>query len=318
MPNTRSKKKVSPYKALKTPARSPHRRHETSPKKAKSRKKSSRMDRMEEQIAALASLVTTHMNLGPQGYTTPTKEAPRTPKKRRRRHDRLEYAFPPPPEAIDDDPGIHDQITDALTKLDPAYKPSGGKKSTVKRPHMFIPKRLRDQRLKVSEQEDVQFPHFVTGMAGMVLSLMDDQASPAAAACRHLREAAEDHILRPWKVVRDWSKTLFDRMNAGEIEWDDYAEMQRERLMICLSAPPKQPTVVPCPYFSAGNCEYTSCHEEGELSLRHICPFCYAAGGGRQDHPIFKCNTKRAHSAATKSQFNKQHQKPKVEYTPKN
>ena len=185
MPNTRSKKKGSPYKALKTPARSPRQLDEGSNKKAKSSKKSSRMDRMEEQIAALTSVITSQLGIGGHHNVTPprVKHSPRsTPKRRRCRTERRERAFPPLPEAIDDDP------------------------------------------LRQNER----------------------------------------------------------RMNAGEIKWDDYDEMQRERLMICLSAPPTQKMVFPCPHFSAGNCDHTVSHEEAQLSLRHICPFCYAAGGGGQ------------------------------------
>ena len=315
MPNTRSTKKGSPYKALKTPHRSPRNGGDTH-KKAKSKKKNkdaSRMDRMEEQIIALTSLVSAHLSMASGEATTPTKKKDRaeadSPK--RAKTKRRDKAFLPPPEAMADDPAIEEQIVDAIKYLDPSFRTTGGKKSTPgpsTRPHLYVPKRFRMP--KASEQEDFPFPQFVTGMAGMVLSMLDDQSSPAAAACRHLREAAEDHITRTWSVVREWSKTMFDRLNLGEIAWDDYDEMQRERIKICFSAPPKVPIIIPCPYFSAGNCEFTEGHEEGQLSMRHICPFCYASGAGRQDHPIFRCNSKKAYNTAPKQQFNRQQAKP--------
>ena len=152
----------------------------------------------------------------------------------------------------------------------------------------------------------------------MVLSLIADQSSATAAACRHLREAAEDHITRPWSVVRDWSKTVFDRLALAEIAWDDYDEMQCERIKTCFSAPPAVTTIVPCPHFNAGNCEHSVGHEEGTLSLRHICPFCYASGAGRQDHPVFKCNSKRAYNSAPKPQYPKPLGKPKSDQPSKN
>ena len=324
MPDTRSKKKSTSHKALKTPKRVTPVSPAVPPRRVKSKRKKgdSRMDRMEEQIAALTSLVSAQLSIAAQRQETPerqiTSETP-TPKKKVKRRPRR-AAFPPPPEAMAAAPGIQEHIHEALKQLDPSYKPTGGKNTepATAKPHLFIPKRPRDSKLKVSEQEDIPFAHFVTGMAGMVLSMMDDQASPAAAACRHLREAAEDHITRPWPTVREWSKTLFDRLALGEIEWDDYEEMHRERIKICFSAPPKVATIVPCPFFSAGNCDHTNCHEEGDLSLRHICPFCYVAGGGRQDHPIFKCNSKRAYNTTPKLQFNKQYQKPKQDTPAKN
>ena len=105
--------------------------------------------------------------------------------------------------------------------------------------------------------------------------------------------------MRPWNVVREWSKTMFDRLNLCEITWDDDDEIQRE---ICFSAPPKVSVIVPCPYFNAGNCNHTRCHEKGQFSLPYICPFCYALGAGRQDHLIFKCNSKQAYNSAPKAQ----------------
>ena len=324
MPDTRSKKpRDSPHKALKTP------RHKQkgpgSPNPAKSGKKrkgsgSSRMDRMEEQIAALTSLITAQMAVGtPRGrqQETTSSSPEASPPRKGGKPARRSKAFPPPPEALTSEPEIPESIAEALRQLDPSFKAIGGKKSMGTRPHLFIPKRYRP--MKASEQEDIPFTHFITGMAGMVLlSMLDDQSSPAAAACHHLHEAAEDHISRPWSTVRDWSKTMFDRLNLGEIAWDDYEEMQRERIKICFSAPPKVAIVVPCPHFSAGNCPQSACHDEGELSLRHICPFCYASGAGRQDHPIFKCNSKKAYTSAPRPQYSKQQFKPKVEQPPKN
>ena len=293
------------------------------PNTKSNKKNTGRMDRMEQQIAALTSLVTAHLTGGgvkPSENSPPHDQAPvnvrPAPLQGPAKPVRRERTYPPAPEAMVEDTGLHEQITEALKRLDPHYKATGGKKNTVPKPHFFVPKRHKNA--KAGEQEDIPFPQFVTGMAGMVLSMIEDQSSPAAAACRHLREAADDHITRPWSTVREWSKTMFERMTLGEIMWDDYDEIQRERLKICLSAPPTVPIIVPCPKFSAGNCEHSSCHDEGTFSLRHICPFCYASGAGRQDHPIFKCNSKKAYNTAPKLQFNKQQQKQKQDQPAKN
>ena len=321
-PSTRSKKKASPYKALKTPARSPRSSRDTPPKaKSGKRKRASRIDRMEEQIAALTSLLSAQLVIGnhegeDEEFSEVTPEAVRSPPRKGGKKKRRDRPFPPPPQALADEPGLQDQIDSALQLLNPSFKPTGGKKAMVTKPHLYIPKLFRSS--KTSEQENVPFPQFVTGMAGMVLAMLGDQSSPAAAACRHLREAAEDHITRPWSMVREWSKTMFDRLNIGEIAWDDYDEMLHERIKLCFSAPPKVPMVVPCPYFSAGNCEHSACHDEGDLSLRHICPFCYASGAGRQDHPIFKCNSKKAYTSAPRPQFKNQPRVKPDQLPPKN
>ena len=282
MPETRSKKKASPHKALKTPRSMSPKGSPATPKKAKSKRKRSegRMDRMEEQIVALTSLITSQLTMeaqAPQLESPPREKTPKKKLKQRTRHT----AFPPPPEAMAAAPGIQEYINEAIKQLDPTYKTTGGKRADptiTAKPHLFIPKRFRDPGLKASEQEDIPFPHFVTGMAGMVLSMLDDQAS--------LVPALES-------TVREWSKTLFDRLQLGEIEWDDYAEMRNERIKIYFSAPPKVTTIIPCPFYSAGNCEYNTSHEEGQLSLRHICPFCYAAGEGQLQESI-QCRLKAA------------------------
>ena len=210
------------------------------------------MDRMEQQIAALTSLMTSQMmGQAASSVTSSPASLSSPPAEKRKRRDK---AFPPPPTAMADEPSYQDQLAEAMKALDPSFKQTGGKKQPAIRPHLFIPRRHRPS--KTSDQENTPFPHFVTGMAGMVLSMLEDQSSPAAAACRHLREGAKDTNNHPWSTVREWSKSTFDRLALGEIRWDDYEEMQRERLMICFSAPAITPTIVPCPYFSAGNCQH--------------------------------------------------------------
>ena len=324
---TRSKKeppakRPSPQKGATSPAASPPKHHPAmSPEKAKTPKKKkdeARMARMEAQITALTSLVTAHFTAAPTAPPDIEEEEtdpPPTAAQNGAKPQRRDKAYPPPPEAAPDEPALPEQIVEALKRVDPSFRPSGGKKSASIKPHLYVPRRHR--AAKASEQENIPFPQFVNGMAGMVLSMMPDQSLPAAAACRHLREAAEDHMTRTWPVVREWSKVVFERMSLGELAWDDYDEIQRERIKLCFSAPPRMSAIVPCPHFNGGNCEYDACHEEGPLSLRHICPFCYAAGGGRQHHPIFKCNSKKAYNSAPKPPFNKQ-LKPKPDQPAKN
>ena len=89
---------------------------------------------------------------------------------------------------------------------------------------MFIPRRYSNK--KSLDNENIPFPLYVNGLAGMILNDMPDQRMQAASLCRHLREVAEDAVERPWQVVRKWSKSTFDRIDRSEICWEDYGDSE--------------------------------------------------------------------------------------------
>ena len=66
----------------------------------------------------------------------------------------------------------------------------------------------------------VSFPLNVNGLIGMILNALPDQSSRATSSCRHLREAAEDRADKPWPIVWEWSKAVFERIDMDEITWN--------------------------------------------------------------------------------------------------
>ena len=156
---------------------------------------------------------------------------------------------------------------------------------------MFIPRRYASK--KTNDKEDISFPLFVNGIAGIILNSLQDQGTVAAALCRHLREAAEDTVARPWYIAREWSKTIFDRLERGEITWSHYHEIQRERLHSALTWVPPEKAIYPCALFNKKACPESDSHTEEGATYRHVCAYCHYANGNIKPHPAKQCPAKK-------------------------
>ena len=232
----------------------------------------------------------------------------------------FQQAPPPPPEAILDNPAAAGTIADALRSLDPVFQATGGKTHTIVKPHMFIPRRFVNK--KAVEKEDISFPLYMNGLAGMILNALPDQSTRAAALCRHLREAAEDAVDKPWPVVREWSKSVFDRMERGEITWDTYSEIQNDRLKLTLSWAPPERAIYPCALFQNRQCPEPDSHTEHAVTYRHVCAFCYYTASALRPHSFLKCTVKKpAHfqpRALSQPPAGRQARRQQADTTPKN
>ena len=204
-----------------------------------------------------------------------------------RRHD----APPPAPEALIEDPTAAGHIAEVIKHLEPVFQGTGGKRNHVLKPHLFIPRRFASK--KATDKEDISFPLFVNGMAGIILNSLNDQGMVAAALCRHLHEAAEDTAIRPWPVAREWSKTIFDRIERGEISWNHYNEIQRERLHSALAWVPPEKALYPCALFNGKACQEPDSHTEDGVTFRHVCAYCHYANNTIKPHPFKQCTAKR-------------------------
>ena len=199
---------------------------------------------------------------------------------------------------------------DALHQLDAHFAPTGGNYPTVNKPHLFVPRRYLPR--KPVDKEDLPFPTFVHGLAGMILNALHDQSSLAAALARHMREVAEDAIDRPWVGVHEWSKCIFERLERKDISWDNYAEIQRERYKLSYNAQPIEKQVIPCPAFNGKGCQSPDTHEDGIYSLRHVCSFCYHAYSAMHNSHNWKtCNARKAAPNKQPDPRHDRHNKPK-------
>ena len=202
---------------------------------------------------------------------------------------------PPPPEALIQEPVAMAHIAEAIRHLEPTFAATGGKRDTILKPHMFIPRRHVNR--KATDPEDISFPLFVNGMAGLILNKLPDQGSTAAALARHLREVAEDTIDRPWQVAREWSKTTFDKIQRGEVTWNEYSEIQRERLRNNMVWVPQEKVVYPCALYNAKGgsvCDAPDSHKESGITARHVCAHCYYTTTTLRPHSYDKCTIKKA------------------------
>ena len=237
----------------------------------------------------------------PTAYGLPRPVIPRPPNTARPTHPAMSLAAqlarrpdapPPAPEALIEDPVAADHIAQVIKQLEPAFKNTGGKPVKTYKPHMFIPRRYVNK--KMVDKEDVSFPLYVNGMAGMILNALPDHGTVAAALCRHLRETAEDTVVRPWAVAREWSKAIFDRIERGEIDRSFINEIQRERMQVALTWVPPEKKLYPCALYNAKACPEPDSHTEDGITYHHVCAYCHYASAVVKPHPAKLCTFKKA------------------------
>ena len=226
-------------------------------KKKKAKTDEARMEKVEAQLAQLTALMTKHVinavlaltsqtslpqQLRPPASTAlaamlPPPPLPAlaatapTPVQATGTHQRPAH-IPLPPQAMLEHPHV---ATHSFKSLEPSMGVTGGKRNNIYRPYMFILSRFRSK--KQVEQEDLSFPLYVNGMTGIILNAFSDRASRPASVCRHLREVAEDVADKRLESVRRWTKTIFDQLDTGELSWEAYEEIQRERMKLSYTAP---------------------------------------------------------------------------------
>ena len=137
------------------------------------------------------------------------------------------------------------------------------------------------------------------GMMGLILAALPSKDTPVAAMCQHMKEVAKDTISCPWPAVREWSNTVFDRLDKGDITWANYDEIQRDRFKLSFSAPPLEQQQTPCQAFNFRSCPHSDSHEEGPVTLRHWCGFCMFASNTHSMHTVRQCNSKKASTIVT-------------------
>ena len=219
----------------------------------------------------------------------------------------------PPPDRLIADPTVAGQVMAALQTLNPAAPCTGGKKAA--KPYMYVEHRFKPKNKK--DQKELSFPLMCHGMMGLILAALPSKDTPVAAMCQHMKEVAEDTISRPWPAVREWSNTVFDRLDKGDITWANYDEIQRDRYKLSFSAPPLEQQQTPCQAFNFRSCPNSDSHEEGPVTLRHWCGFCMFASNTHSMHTVRQCNSKKASTIVTTNKPGKYPPRPKPDQ-PKN
>ena len=198
----------------------------------------------------------------------------------------------------------------AAKQLDPTFTNTAGNAKTLK-PSMFISKRLLGKK---NDMDDLLFPLYVHGITGLILNALQDQNTVAAAACRHAREVAEDAAARPWSAVLEWTNTVFERMEKGEISWANYDEIQRDRMRISLVSSVPEKLNIPCLAYNYKTCKHADSHDELGICLRHICGYCLYNMGSYNTHPVRICHSQGPPPRSPRpqmSQYNRNREFPK-------
>ena len=203
------------FKSKKPAQTSPQRELSPSPKPKKAKKKKkkdaadARIDKPEEHLVKITTMMAQQLLMStttqsdrqqePALQTIAAPQVPTTGISLPSANMAARPSAPLPPKAMLDDPRVAEHLAEALNNLDLYLGSTAGKKSSIYKPHMFIP--VRFEAKKQSAQEDLSFPLYVNGITGIILNAISDQASRPASICRHLRELAEDVTDKEWQSV---------------------------------------------------------------------------------------------------------------------
>ena len=213
-------------------------------------------------------------------------------------------------------PASYYDFEEELQRAEPKFNTEKGKDPVkdffvtelLPRPYMFIDRPgVRTQKEKAALRETMSFTDYVIGFTAMLSDPRAQTKTDSKHLIAHLNQVARDAHDRPWPQVRDWSDTVFSRVERGDILWTDKAEIQYECMCRSL-APPTQvqnnKTIstgkeVACPDYNArrcNKCRPRESHVDHPLRLIHVCSYCLAAGGQRNPHSILDCEKKLRHA----------------------
>ena len=222
-------------------------------------------------------------------------------------------------------PGSYLDFEKELHRADPQFTIQKGKdpirdfyvNNAIPRPFMFMTgPGFHSQKDKAAHRDKITFHEYVLCFTNM---MRDRRACPQEDwphLLDHLNQVVADAQNRPWPNVRNWSDTIFSRIEAGDITWADKAEIQFDRMRLSLAPvgttktahpdPSQQERHVVCPDFNARRCKNRSSHTETGITYLHSCAWCYAALGNRNLHTVIQCENKLRINADRHTQPNLQ------------
>ena len=119
---------------------------------------------------------------------------------------------------------------------------------------------------------------YTTMLQDHTLVAAEDRAHMMA----HLQQVCQDAQERPWPAVLKWSNYVFDRLERGELTWQDKEDIQLARVRIAISAQSEAPVEqsVLCPAYNSGYCRSTTdTHKDGNTTFTHQSAYCEAVAG---------------------------------------
>ena len=259
----------------------------------------SRMDAMERSLADMARAIR-EMRIN-----QPDQPAPRSG---RDRHWSERAAFPRSPAREED--FVREFL--AKEKMDiPNYD---GKQYAgdifitrlIPKPYMFV-KKLSSASLKKKQdyRPNITANEYVNAFIAMLCDHRARDPADLLHQLRHLHDVSTDALTRPWVNVRDWSQSVFDEIEKGNLAWSDTSQIQFARcqtsFMGSAAATPEASDKpiqsqnghytreVICTDYNNRSCTFGGKfkhHVENGVRFTHACLYCYASTGAKRDHPL--------------------------------
>ena len=176
----------------------------------------------------------------------------------------------------------------------------------IPRPYMFLDiPGLHTQKEKATYRDKMTFNEYVLAFTTMLRDRRACSPEDWPHLVEHLNQVACDATSRPWPDVRNWSDSVFGRIEKGDITWDNTAEIQYDRMRMSIApsaaknqAPSQDPQPqsqrsVTCADFSARRCRHKASHTEAGITYMHNCAWCFAALNLRNTtHNVIDCDNK--------------------------
>ena len=172
----------------------------------------------------------------------------------------------------------------------------------IRKPYMYIQREsCQTDKQKLEVRCSLSSLEYVNATLALIRDRKAYDPVDQPAILRHLQDVTRDAIERPWHAVRRWSQFVWDTVELGDIKWQDYQQIQNERVRLAMTAPGCATSQIHrgeeaqeyiCREFqSRTGCRHRSSHMEGAVKLLHICAFCDSIS--RQcPHSVTACGKK--------------------------
>ena len=105
--------------------------------------------------------------------------------------------------------------------------------NNILKPYMYMKKDGLDTFMdRYDYQDSMTYPEYVNCFLTMIRDPRTVDERPDL--LKHFQQVTEDALEYPWKSVLVWSNNVFDKIDRGELSWDDSGDIRMERIRAVL------------------------------------------------------------------------------------
>ena len=175
----------------------------------------------------------------------------------------------------------------------------------IPKPYMFVKKlSSASLRKKQNYRPNITASEYVNAFIAMLCDYRAREPADILNQLKHLHDVTTDIMTRPWHSVREWSQSVFDEIEKGDLTWNDFSSIQFARCCLSFigaasahdstaatpqsSNPPHNRETI-CLEYNNKQCPQGGKfkhHVENGVRFVHTCLYCYASTGSKRDHPM--------------------------------